>query len=232
MIRVSRFALFTALVLASSASAAPPKSPPPPASTSGSATGSAALSGPKTKERTLDVRPEEIKKREAPRAVSGTHTMDQKGARVPPAMRAALRSRMDARVDRNLEKIRGLRGEAVGLLTGFVDETPEGSREMPEALLRLGELKWEVEREEFVKRFTAWDRKPEAGRGEPPEPNYKPSRDLFARVLENYPWFGDYDLALYVDGFLAQEQGKLRESVANFTRILEEYPKSRFRADA
>lgn len=233
MTPASRLALFTMLVVASAASAAPPKTPPAaPASTSGSATGSAALSGPKTKERTLEVRPEEIKKREAPRAVTGTHTMDQKGARVPPAMRAALRSRMDARIDRNLEKIRSLRGEAVGLLTGFVGETPEGSREMPEALLRLGELKWEVEREEFVKRFAEWDKKPEAGRGEAPEPNYKPSRDLFARVLKNYPWFGDYDLALYVDGFLAQEQGKLEESVANFTRILDEYPKSRFRADA
>ncbi|RYG63195.1 tetratricopeptide repeat protein, partial [bacterium] len=139
---------------------------------------------------------------------------------------------MDARIDRNLERVRGLRGEAVGLLTGFVADTPEGSREMPEALLRLGELKWEVEREEFVKRFAAWEKKPEPTRGEPPQPEYQPSRDLFARVLKSYPWFGDYDLALYVDGFLAQEQGKLEESVARFTRILEDYPKSRFRADA
>ena len=128
-----------ALLLTASAAAAPtrPAAPPAPASASnsGSASGSAALSGPKTKERALDVRAEDTKKREAPRAVTGTHTMNQKGAQVPPAMRAALRSRMDARIDRNLERVRGLRGEAVGLLTGFVADTPEGSREMPEAIM-------------------------------------------------------------------------------------------------
>lgn len=220
------------LLATTSAHAAPSKPVTPPPAPPPTSSGSTALSGPKTKERTLEVRPEDTKKRPPPRAVSGTHTQNQKGAKVPPAMRAALRARMDARIDRNLEKIRGLRGEAIGLLGGFVDETPEGSREMPEALLRLGELKWEVEREEFVKRFAAWEKRPEATRGESPQPEYQPSRDLFARVLKSYPWFSDYDLALYVDGFLAQEQGKLEESVARFTRILEEFPKSRFRADA
>lgn len=217
------------LLLVASVAHAAPKAPTESAP---AASGAAALSGPKTKERTLEVRPEEVAKRPASRAITGTHTQNQKGAKVPPAMRAALASRMDARIDRNLEKIRSLRGEAVGLLGSFVEETPEGSREMPEALLRLGELRWEVEREEFVKRFAAWEKQPEATRGEAPQPQYQPSRDLFARVLKSYPWFSDYDLALYVDGFLAQEQGKLEESVARFTRILEEFPRSRFRADA
>ena len=216
------------LLSAAQGLAAPRK--PTPAAPAADAT--PTLSGPKNKERTLEVSAEEKRRPSTSRAVVGQHTQDQKGARVPAAMLAALRTRMNARIDRNLEKIRGLRGEAIGLLSAFVAETPEGSREMPEALLRLGELQWEVEREEASKRYAEWEKKPENTRGVAPEPNYQPSRDLFARVLTHYPWFGDYDLALYVDGFLAQEQGKLDESVQRFTRILEEYPKSRFRPDA
>ena len=103
---------------------------------------------------------------------------------------------------------------------------------MPEALLRLGELKWELEREQFVERFKAWEAKPVDQRGPSIDPNFQPSRDLFARVLKDYPWFSQYDLALYVDGFLAYEQGKQDEAIDRFNRILKDFPRSRFVADA
>ncbi len=155
-----------------------------------------------------------------------------RGTRIPDAMRASMKATMEARVDRDLVEIRGLRGEAVGLLTTFISETPRDAREMPEALLRLGELKWEVEREAFVERFKTWETKPVDQRGPTPEPQFGPSRELFARVLKDYPWFGEYDLALYVDGFLATEQGKPEEALERFNRILRDYPNSRFIADA
>src|SRR5262249_40956053 len=41
-----------------------------------------------------------------------------------------------------------------------------------------------------------------------------------------------YDLTLYIDGFLATEQGKTEEALARFERILKEYPNSRFVPDA
>ena len=44
---------------------------------------------------------------------------------------------------------------------------------MPEAMLRLGELKWELEREQFVDRFKAWEAKPVDQRGPVPEPNFR-----------------------------------------------------------
>ncbi|MBX3219756.1 MAG: tetratricopeptide repeat protein [Labilithrix sp.] len=154
------------------------------------------------------------------------------GPKIPDALRAQLHKQLEARIDRDVAQIRQLRGEAIGLLSTFVAETPREAREMPEAMLRLGELKWELEREQFVDRFKAWEAKPVDQRGPVPEPNFQPSRDLFARVLKDYPWFGQYDLALYIDGFLAYEQGKQDEALARFDRILKEHPSSRFVPDA
>ncbi|MBV9946461.1 MAG: tetratricopeptide repeat protein, partial [Myxococcales bacterium] len=155
-----------------------------------------------------------------------------RGPKISEALRRQLQSRLDARVDADLALSRELRAEAIGLLTKFVAETPREAREMPEALVRLGELDWEAEREAFVARFQAWEKKPVDQRGPAPELDYRAARDLFARVLRDYPWFGQYDLALYVDGFLAYEQGKEDEARDRFERILHGYPGSRFVPDA
>ena len=98
--------------------------------------------------------------------------------------------------------------------------------------MRLGELYWETEREQLVERFREWERKPIDQRGPAPEPNFDRRASLFARVLKDYQWFEQYDLALYVDGFLATEQGKQEEALDRFNRILADYPKSRFIPDA
>jgi tetratricopeptide (TPR) repeat protein len=154
------------------------------------------------------------------------------GPKLPDALRKQLEKQLEARIERDVTQIKALRGEAIGLLSTFVAETPREAREMPEALLRLGELKWELEREQFVERFRAWEAKPVDQRGPSLDPNFQPSRDLFARVLRDYPWFNQYDLALYVDGFLAYEQGKQDEAIERFNRILKDFPRSRFVADA
>jgi tetratricopeptide (TPR) repeat protein len=154
------------------------------------------------------------------------------GERIPEALRGQMKAMMDARIDRDLESIRTLRTEAIDLLTKFVAETPREAREMPEAMMRLGELRWEVEREAFLDRFKAWEARPVDQRGAAPEPDFKPSRDLFSKVLTDYPWFGEYDLALYADGFLATQQNKQDEALARFERILKEFPHSRFTPDA
>jgi tetratricopeptide (TPR) repeat protein len=155
-----------------------------------------------------------------------------RGPKIPEALRAHLKARLDARVQADLQQSKALRAEAIDLLTKFVGETPREAREMPEALVRLSELQWENERERFVERFEAWDKKPVDQRGPAPELDYKVARDLLARVLKDYPWFEQTDLALYVDGFLAFEQGKEDEARDRFERILREYPRSRFVPDA
>jgi TolA-binding protein len=155
-----------------------------------------------------------------------------RGERIPEALRGQMKAMMDARIDKDLDQIRGLRTEAIDLLTHFIAETPREAREQPEAMMRLGELRWEVEREGFLARFKAWEARPVDQRGPAPEPDLKPSRGLFAKVLTDYPWFSEYDLALYADGFLATQEGKQDEALARFERILKEYPNSRFTADA
>jgi tetratricopeptide (TPR) repeat protein len=155
-----------------------------------------------------------------------------RGQRIPEAMREQMKAQLDQRIDKDLVSIKGLRLEGINLLTKFVNETPREAHEMPEAMMRLGELKWELERETFIDRFKAWEARPVDQRGAAPEPNFQPSRELFGRVLKDYPWFEQYDLALYVDGFLATEQGKPDEAFTRFERILKEYPNSRFTPDA
>lgn len=157
---------------------------------------------------------------------------DKKGPRMPEELRAALKPKLDARIERDIQEMRGLRKEAIRLLTTFLKETSREEREVPEALMRLGELRWEDEREAFTERFKAWELQPVDRRGPAPEPNFGLARELFARVLRDYKWFSDYDLALYVDGFLATEQGKQEEAIERFTRILKEFPNSRFVPDA
>ncbi len=154
------------------------------------------------------------------------------GERIPEALRGQMKSMMDARIERDLASIRTLRVEAVDLLTKFIAETPRDAREMPEAMMRLGELRWELEREAFLARFKAWEARPVDQRGPAPEPDLRPSRDLFSHVLTDYAWFHEYDLALYADGFLATQQGKQDEALARFERILREFPTSRFLPDA
>jgi tetratricopeptide (TPR) repeat protein len=186
-----------------------------------------------TAEKTLDVKAPPAKaEKQAAKPKEVARKAAAAGPKMPPQMRAQLAKQLEGRIDKDVAEIKQLRGEAVQLLTTFVTETPRESREMPEALLRLGELKWELERENASARFTAWEAKPVDQRGPAPEPDYQPSRLLFERVLKDYPWFPEYDLALYIDGFLAYEQGKQDDALARFDRILKEYPKSRFVADA
>jgi cellulose synthase operon protein C len=154
------------------------------------------------------------------------------GPKVPEALRRQLQAKLDLRVEADVAKAKQLRGEAIDLLTKFVAEASRDTRDMPEALVRLGELEWEAERDRFIDRFQAWERRPVDQRGPAPELDYREPRDLFGRVLRDYPWFREYDLALYVDGFLAFEQGKEDEARDRFERILRDYPQSRFVPDA
>jgi tetratricopeptide (TPR) repeat protein len=220
--------------------AAPEKGKPLPTPDPAAAAATPGGSVRAAAEKTIEAKPIQ-KPGAAKRAEHGSGSSSLKGAggrpasngpKIPDALRAQLQKQLDARVDRDVGQIRQLRTEAIGLLSTFVAETPRETREMPEALLRLGELKWELEREQFVERFKAWEAKPVDQRGQLQEPNFQPSRDLFARVLKDYPWFSQYDLTLYVDGFLAYEQGKQDEALARFDRILKEHPNSRFVPDA
>ena len=81
-----------------------------------------------------------------------------RGPRIPDALRKQLKAQLDARIERDVQGIKKLRVEAIELLETFIKESPRESREMPEEMMRLGELKWENEREAFVYRFADWEK--------------------------------------------------------------------------
>lgn len=151
---------------------------------------------------------------------------------IPAALRQVLERKIDRRISRNIAQSRQLRREAMVLLGKFIAEAPKDSPEMPEALMRIGELEWEDGRDQFLQAFRQWEAEPADTRGPPPNPDYSQARARFLTVLKHHKTYRDYDLALYVDGFLAQEEGKFGESLGRFNKILAWFPKSRFVPDA
>lgn len=152
--------------------------------------------------------------------------------RIPERLRGPLQSKIDRRIEQNVAQSAVLRREALALLRTLVAETPRESPERPETLVRLAELEWEEAREGFLAAFRHWENTPIESRQDPPDPDYGKARALFKDVLKNHKSFRDYDLALYVDGFLAQEEGKADEALGRFNLILAWFPKSRFVPDA
>jgi TolA-binding protein len=173
-------------------------------------------------------RPGASKARDAARAKRS----DRVGMQIPAELRRVFEAKIEQRITRDVAEIAKLRREAIKLLDQFIAETPEQAREMPEALLRLAELQWELARDEFLARFKRWEATPADERNDPPTPDYSTARRNIGRVLKSHPGYREYDLALYIDGFLANEQGNFEESLERFNQILADYPGSRFTADA
>jgi cellulose synthase operon protein C len=151
---------------------------------------------------------------------------------IPERLRAALKKKIDARIGRNIAQTRKHRAEAMRLLDKFIAETPEQSPEMAAALMRMGELEWEAARDRFLLAFNKWEKTPADRRGDLPAPDYSRPRARFSKVLKQHKTFPDYDLALYVDGFLASEESKHAEALGRFNKILAWFPRSRFVPDA
>lgn len=210
-----------------SAQSSPSASPPPPAASSGV---TPARRAGTTEERRVEGRTSSLKTQAVER--SKARRNDQVSLQIPAALRQRALSRIEARIGKNLEQARALRRQALGMLRQLLGELPADATEMPTTLMRLGELEWEEAREGFVEQFSRWERTPPDQRSDPPSPRYSAPRARFARVLEHHPSFERYDLALYVDGFLASEEGKTDEALARVSRILAEYPQSRFVPDA
>jgi TolA-binding protein len=151
---------------------------------------------------------------------------------IPLALQKRALGKVEARITRNLERSRVLRREALGLLRALLADLPEEASEMPPTLMRLGELEWEESREAFLDDFARWERTPTDQRKDPPSPDYAQSRARFQRVIDRHPGYARLDLALYVDGFLATEEGRSDQALERFNRILSDHPGSPFVPDA
>ncbi len=151
---------------------------------------------------------------------------------LPPELRAQAKVLLEARLKEDLVKIGKLRDEAERLLEAFIKEEPPNSPDLPEALLKLAEIKWERAKDKLIKDFQAWNALSPSARGPAPNLDLKVARGLVRQVIDRFPGYHDYDLALYLDGTLANEEGDDKTAVADFAVILAKYPKSRFAVDA
>lgn len=124
------------------------------------------------------------------------------------------------------------RRSAVLLLEEFIRVEPEDADEMPDALLRLAELRWETARAEYLEAFAAWQKVPVSNRGPEPVPAYASAVELYDRILTKHRDFERYDLVLYMKAFALVEAGDLDGALVLYGRIRDEFPESRFVPDA
>ncbi|MCA9600616.1 MAG: tetratricopeptide repeat protein [Myxococcales bacterium] len=130
----------------------------------------------------------------------------------------------------NLVRVR--RKSAVLLLEEFIRVEPESAAEMPDALLRLAELRWETARDVYLRAFAEWQRGPRGARGPEPKPDYRACIALYDRLLEKHKKFERYDLVLYMKAFALLELNDTDGALALYGRLRTEFPKSRFVPDA
>jgi TolA-binding protein len=154
----------------------------------------------------------------------------------PDAVGAAARAHRDRTLQRLLAQRERLvverRDEAIGLLEEFIRVEPEQAAEMPDALLRLAELKWEVARASYLQAFGAWQQVPAENRGPEPVARYDESLALYDRILTRHRAYPKYDFVLYMKAFLLVDSGRTDDALALYRRILAEFPRSRFVPDA
>jgi TolA-binding protein len=124
------------------------------------------------------------------------------------------------------------REQAIALLERFIGETPKEAREMPDALLRLSELRWEDARADFLAAYAVWQKQPENKRGPEPKPDFTPSLALYERIITDYPDFARLDLVLYMRAFALLERGEEDAALPLLKQLLAQFPHSRFAPDA
>ena len=129
--------------------------------------------------------------------------------------------------------VRARRAEAIEQLSRFVGEEPETALEMPDALLRLAELRWEQARDQYLQDYEAWQKTPDNARKEtPPTADVTVALGLYDRILSKHKDFDRYDLVLYMKAYALMEAGRMGDALVEYKRILDEYPNSKFVPDA
>lgn len=155
----------------------------------------------------------------------------------PDVIGRAVQERENEMLTRLLRDREGLvvarRNQAIELLEQFVQSEPEEAAEMPDALLRLAELRWELAREAYLHAFEAWQAVPETNRSsDPPRADYSVPVALYDRILTRHRNFPRYDFVIYMKAFAMVDSGRIEDALALYRRILTEFPNSSFVPDA
>ncbi|MFK7991819.1 MAG: tetratricopeptide repeat protein [Sandaracinaceae bacterium] len=181
--------------------------------------------------------PSESRARSRPEGGSGESLEESLYLRErPDVLGEAARDYQNARLEQLLAEREQLlvtrRDTAIRLLEEFISEEPENAPEMPDALLRLAELRWEGARADYLTAFAAWQQVPEGNRGPTPAPDYTVSVGLYDRILTQHRSYDRYDFVLYMKAFAMAEAGRNDLALELYQRILAEFPESSFIPDA
>lgn len=126
--------------------------------------------------------------------------------------------------------VRQRRSQAIAQLDRFVREEPDSALEMPDALLRLGELRWEEARDHYLSAYERWQQGGQSGPA--PSVDVAQALALYDRILTRHRGFARYDLVLYMKAFALMEAGRMGDALVEYERILREFPDSKFVPDA
>jgi TolA-binding protein len=165
--------------------------------------------------------------------VAAADDEDEPEAKLPPTLRRALHEKEAQVVD--------ARHEAINLLETYLRESPH-SREQAEALYKLAELYWEESKAQYLEKMGRYEAAVSACHTDraacPRVPHRPPTVDLsqaqavYQELIAGYPKFRKIDTVIYLYAFSLRDQGKVGESVRYFQTILDDFPRSRYVADA
>ncbi len=135
----------------------------------------------------------------------------------------------------------GVRREGIKLLEEFLADSRD-TRETAEALFKLAELTWEEAQAGYLAAMGRYQEAVEACHADRAQcrnvPQRRPRLDLtraqvvYQRLIREFPRFRKIDTVIYLYAFSLRDQGKIEEAVKLFYKILKDFPRSRFRADA
>ncbi len=179
-----------------------------------------------------DAADEEEELEEAPEQIEERLYLRERPDAVGAAAREYQNERLAALLAEREQWVVERRDQAIQLLENFIRAEPETAAEMPDALMRLAELRWEQARVDYLRAFAAWQEVPERNRGPAPSPDYRRSMQLYDRILTQHPRYERVDLVLYMKAYAHVEKGESDQALALYQKILEEHPRSRFVPDA
>ena len=145
----------------------------------------------------------------------------------------AYRERYIAALLDNREALLDVRRErALALLERFVASEPADCAEMPDALLRLAELRWQEARATYLAAFGTWQERDPETRGLAPELDLSVPVGVLERIIDAHPGFARRDFVHYMLAYAHLERDDADAAVEEYRAILRDHPQSRFAADA
>ncbi|MCZ7585313.1 MAG: tetratricopeptide repeat protein [Deltaproteobacteria bacterium] len=125
------------------------------------------------------------------------------------------------------------RREAIQRFEGMLAQTGEENMD-PGVMFKLAQLYFEEAHYQYERQMDAYDQSLEAGHdpGQPPLHDYSRSIDLYRKVIERFPRYGNADAAHYLLAYCLTESGDEDGALAIYGRLIEHYGDSKFVAES